>query len=230
MNNNPFVIAFDGMNGVGKTTVCQKVEKLLQRTGARIERIRLPGAHQLASTRSIRTVLDLCGKDLSPLARASLYLADFSEYVDKFVKQNILNVDILLTDRSILSTLIYQVTLEKTIEDIFPIFLNKTKEYIFPNILVFLKPPNFKTAMNQIKASKGESEGSIAGYGSKDMEWYEKLHNAYIQVYEEYGWPTNCLPTCWTTNEDIAYLSNIVIENLLHTEIIPEFEKWKAIH
>lgn len=98
----------EGADGVGKTTLTSKVERILTNSGKNVRTVRFPGATKLGT--EIRERL-LNGQKESPLiaeAQACLMVSDMHLTLEEIVKPALDNDYIVLADRYYLSTIVYQ--------------------------------------------------------------------------------------------------------------------------
>lgn len=98
-------IAFEGGEGVGKTTQIKRLSAWLQSQGLSVLETFEPGATDLGER--LRRII-LHGDALSPHAEALLFAADRAHHVDTVVRPALERGEIVLTDRYIDSSLAYQ--------------------------------------------------------------------------------------------------------------------------
>jgi len=100
-------IAFEGTEGVGKSTHLQRAAKQLQDEGHRVLATAQPGGTALG--RSLRAIL-LEGDEVVPLPLAELflYLADRAQHVGEVIRPALAAGDVVLIDRYSASTIAYQ--------------------------------------------------------------------------------------------------------------------------
>ena len=99
-------VAFEGGEGVGKSTQIARAVDLLQGRGRDVVRTREPGGTPLGQELR-RLVLDPDG-EVSPRAEALLYAADRAHHVETVVRPALAAGKVVLSDRYIDSTLAYQ--------------------------------------------------------------------------------------------------------------------------
>jgi len=105
MNKRGTFIAFEGCEGVGKSTQLELLKEYLKETGQHAVFTREPGGTALAE--KIRAIL-LNGSDVSPLVEAYLFAAARAEHIKEVVLPALERGETVITDRFVLSSLAYQ--------------------------------------------------------------------------------------------------------------------------
>jgi dTMP kinase len=101
------LIAFEGTEGSGKTTLVRAVADALRREGFAVRETREPGGTRLG--REIRRVVLHLDTDVpAPLTELLLYLADRAQHVATVIRPALAAGEIVLTDRFSASTIAYQ--------------------------------------------------------------------------------------------------------------------------
>jgi dTMP kinase len=99
-------VAFEGGEGVGKSTQIARAAEWLRTLGHGVVETREPGGTELG--REVRRLLlDPAGL-VTPRAEALLYAADRAQHVDTVIRPALATGQIVLTDRYVDSTLAYQ--------------------------------------------------------------------------------------------------------------------------
>jgi dTMP kinase len=98
-------ITFEGPEGAGKTTLIKALEATLILAGSRVLATREPGAGSFGQR--VRSLL-LDGDTLNPRAELFLFLADRAEHIASIVNPALADGKIVLCDRHIDSTVVYQ--------------------------------------------------------------------------------------------------------------------------
>ncbi|MCX7705892.1 MAG: dTMP kinase [bacterium] len=107
MKKNAIIVAFEGIDGCGKSTQAKKFYKYLKAQGFDALFFKEPGTTELG--KKLRRIL-LSKKDdkISPLSELFLYLAARNELVNQFIIPAVKEKKIIVLDRFIDSTLAYQ--------------------------------------------------------------------------------------------------------------------------
>ncbi|MGI8678353.1 MAG: dTMP kinase [Jatrophihabitans sp.] len=103
---NGLFVAFEGGEGVGKTTQIARAAAWVREQGRAVVETREPGGTPLG-VELRRLVLDPDG-EVTPRAEALLYAADRAQHVDTVISPALGRGDVVLTDRYVDSTFAYQ--------------------------------------------------------------------------------------------------------------------------
>ncbi|VAW00972.1 Thymidylate kinase, partial [hydrothermal vent metagenome] len=99
-------IAFEGIEGAGKSTVISAVESYLVDRGIVVTTVREPGATKVGE--QIRSILLDQDIELDAWAEALLFAAARAHLVRKVVQPALDRGEVVLSDRSVFSSLAYQ--------------------------------------------------------------------------------------------------------------------------
>jgi dTMP kinase len=99
-------IAFEGIEGAGKSTIINAVDRYLRDRGIVVTTVREPGATKVGE--QIRSILLDQDIDLDPWAEALLFAAARAHLVREVVQPAMDRGEIVLSDRSVFSSLAYQ--------------------------------------------------------------------------------------------------------------------------
>jgi dTMP kinase len=102
----PRYIAFEGIEGAGKSTVAQRVADHIRATGADVVAVREPGGTLVGER--IRRILLEDEDGPVPLAEAALFAASRAQLIHDVVKPALAAGSWVLSDRSAYSSLAYQ--------------------------------------------------------------------------------------------------------------------------
>ncbi len=100
-------ISIDGGDGAGKTTQVQLLAKSLREAGRPVLTCRDPGTTRLGE--AVRKILlrdD--GIEISPMSETLLFMAARTQMVEEIIRPALSNGSIVITDRFLLSTVVYQ--------------------------------------------------------------------------------------------------------------------------
>jgi dTMP kinase len=103
----PSFIAFEGINGCGKTTLHKLLSAKLQESGKMVCDTREPGGTPLGHELR-KLLLNWQGEPKSHRAELLMFAADRAEHVDKVIRPNLAKGSWVLTDRFIYSTITFQ--------------------------------------------------------------------------------------------------------------------------
>jgi dTMP kinase len=104
--DNGRLIAFDGVEGAGKSTQIELVAAALRREGYTVVETREPGGTALGAR--IRQIVMHASPAPSPMTELLLYLADRAQHLAEVVLPALERGQIVLSDRFSASTLVYQ--------------------------------------------------------------------------------------------------------------------------
>ncbi len=99
-------IAFEGIDGAGKTTVAEAVAERLVEDGHRVEMVREPGGTEIGE--AIRQIVLHSEDDLAPWTEALLFAAARAQLAYEVVAPLLAEGVWVVTDRSVFSSLAYQ--------------------------------------------------------------------------------------------------------------------------
>ena len=100
-------LAFEGIDGSGKTTFIEEVSKELIRSNIGFKIVREPGGTKLGE--GIRELLLSHDYRVDPTSEALLFSASRAQLIEEVVKPTIEKGEVVITDRSAYSSVAYQV-------------------------------------------------------------------------------------------------------------------------
>ena len=106
-SKKPAFIAFEGINGCGKTTLHRALSAKLSAAGEHVIDTREPGGTPLGQELR-KLLLNWQGEPKSPRAELLLFAADRAEHVDKVIRPGINSGSWVLCDRFLYSTITFQ--------------------------------------------------------------------------------------------------------------------------
>ena len=105
MAENRHVLAIEGPDGIGKTTVVRKLSEMMRDRGLEAVCVRAPGA--TSTGQQLREIiLDNAGID--PYALTHLFCADFALSAEEIIVPALREQKTVIFDRFLISTLVYQ--------------------------------------------------------------------------------------------------------------------------
>ncbi|WP_294984260.1 dTMP kinase [uncultured Fenollaria sp.] len=172
------VIALEGQDGTGKSTVIDAITGYFDEMGLDYINAREPGSTDIGE--KIRDILaDKANKDMDYHTEALLFAASRSELYDKVIKPNVAKGTSVILDRFLLSSLAYQgVVRGLGVDEVMKIndfFLDG-----FRPDLTILMDLDAKESYERLKKL-----GELDRIESLGEDFQERVHLAYLKLYEE---------------------------------------------
>ena len=168
-------IAFEGIDGSGKTSIIEKLSDILNSQNKEHTIVREPGGTSVGE--GIRKLLLSHDYQVNPLAEALLMSASRAQLIQEIVKPSLNSGKIVITDRSAYSSVAYQgVVRELGYKEIYE--LNDLAiESFWPKKVVLL----------DIDPKISLSRQKIADrIGSGEIEFFQKIRNGYLKLAKEF--------------------------------------------
>ena len=167
------IIAFEGVEGSGKSLHLKNISKYLKRKKIRFLSLREPGGSK--TSEKIRKLILSNKSNFNKKTDLLLYLAARSENIEKIIKKNY-KKKIILIDRFIDSTLAYQhygMGIDKNI-------INKINQYLLGKIKIdftFLNLINMTNLQSRLSKRK-----NLNRYDKFKISFYKKVQNGFIKI------------------------------------------------
>ena len=189
-----FFITFEGGEGVGKTTQIKHLEKTLRDKGHDVIVTREPGGTPAAE--EIRSLLSHKehGGTWSPEAEVLLLFAARAMHIKEVIAPALKAGKVILCDRYIDSTRVYQGHLQKLDMDFIHALENKIVGDYIPD-LTFIMDLEASKAMARVK-----ERGAQDHYDRGDEAFYTELHEGFQKIAEEN--PKRCVMIDASRNEE----------------------------
>ena len=172
--NKGFFVAFEGPDGCGKSTISNLVYEKLIEEGYPVIKSREPGGTPI-SEKIRNIILDNDNVAMHPRTEALLYAAGRAQHVEEKIKPALEEGKIVLVERYILSSLIYQgIGRDLGVKEVFKVNQFATQN-LEPDLTIILNP-------NKVTVSRKAKEG-LDRLENAGVEFHTKVLNAYI----EYG-------------------------------------------
>ena len=170
---------FEGPDGSGKTTILKNINKKLINLGYPIMLVREPGG-TFISEQIREIIIDNNNTEMNSKTECLLFAASRAQLVEEKIKPALKRGEIILCDRFVLSSLLYQgvgrglgINEVKKINDF-------ATGFIKPDLTIFFNI-DYKTALmrkrDNFKADRLESE---------DFDFHKKIFDAYIDLAKKY--------------------------------------------
>ena len=167
------IIAFEGVEGSGKSLHLKNISKYLKRKKIKFLSLREPGGSK--TSEKIRKLILSNKSNFNKKTDLLLYLAARSENIEKIIKKNY-KKKIILIDRFIDSTLAYQhygMGIDKNI-------INKINLYLLGKIKIDFTFLNLVNMTNlQLRLSKRKN---LNRYDKFKISFYKKIQNGFIKI------------------------------------------------
>lgn len=167
-------VGFEGIDGSGKTTLIAQVLKNLTELGYSALKTREPGG--TPAGQAIRTLLQHSPVPLTPLTEALLFAADRAEHIHTVVKPALKNNAIVLSDRTYLSSLVYQAESnisQQTIQDI----NNIAMQNCVPDLIIYIdiQPEEAGDRFMQRAETRTRFE-------ARGLSFFKNVHDRYTKL------------------------------------------------
>lgn len=173
------LIVFEGPDGSGKTTILKKVNEKLTDEGYKLTLVREPGGTDI-SEKIREIIIDNDNINMAAKTESLLFAASRAQLVEEKLRPALANGEIILCDRFVLSSLLYQgvgrglgVDEVKAIND-FAI------GDIKPNLTIFFNI-DYKTALVRKRANF-----SADRLENEDFDFHKRIFDAYINIADRY--------------------------------------------
>lgn len=166
-------ISFEGGEGSGKTTIIEKIEKILKDKHDVVV-TREPGG-SLISERLREIILDKKHTMMTPYTEALLYAASRTQHLDEVILPALKQNKIVICDRYVDSSLAYQAYARNLGFD----YVIKINDYAMQNLpnITFYIDVDPKIGMDRIKNRTKSDRLDV-----EKMEFHEKVREGYLKV------------------------------------------------
>ena len=169
-------LAFEGIDGSGKTTLIDELSKKLTESNVDFNIVREPGGSKLGE--GIRELLLSHDYDVDPTSEALLMSASRAQLIQEIVKPAINNGQVVITDRSAYSSVAYQGVGRD---------LGYQKIYELNDLAIDSFWPE-KVILLDIDPKISLSRQKIADrIGSGEISFFNKVRDGYLQLAEDFS-------------------------------------------
>ncbi|WP_394011618.1 dTMP kinase [Anaerococcus cruorum] len=176
---NGKLIVFEGPDGSGKTTILKKVNEKLTDEGYKLKLVREPGGTDI-SEKIREIIIDNDNINMAAKTESLLFAASRAQLVEEKLRPALENGEIILCDRFVLSSLLYQgvgrglgIDEVKTINDF-------ATGDIKPDLTIFFNI-DYKTALVRKRANF-----SADRLENEDFDFHKRIFDAYISIADRY--------------------------------------------
>jgi len=181
----PHFIAFEGVEGSGKTTQAKNLGKFLKKIGYKVLIVKDPGTTKLGE--EIRKILKSETK-IDTIAELFLFLAARRQLVEEIIKPEIRKGKIIISDRFTHSTLAYQGRGRLTIPETLPMLCFIATGGVEPELTIVLDiNPEIGLARVKERYQNQKTREKEDRFEKEDLEFHRRIREYYIELssYDE---------------------------------------------
>jgi len=175
-------ITFEGIEGSGKTTQIQLLNRYLERRGYRCHITREPGGCRIGD--KIRNILmDTNNENLTPLSELYLIMANRAQHVMEVIEPALKNQSILICDRFHDATMAYQGFARGMALDLIERLNQTVTKGLKPDLTISLDcrvEVGVERAKGRMKA--GDLLGKEGRFEGERGDFHQKVRDAYLTM------------------------------------------------
>lgn len=175
----------EGIDGVGKSTQCNKLYKLFKNLKYNVVQTKEPGSTHLPLTLELRKIIlnDKYDSQMTPLSRELLSQSVRAMHINKFIKPSLEKYDYIIQDRGILSAFSYGIENGCDLST-----LKTLTEMVSPNIdyyelydhIIVLTIDNIDIAINRAKQTNEFTNGKDV-IEENDLQYFKNVYNNFYK-------------------------------------------------
>lgn len=174
-------ITFEGIEGCGKTTQIERLEKMLLNHGITLIKTLEPGGTR-AGKNIRQMLLDSRNNDLAPLTELILYAADRAQHVEEVIKPALEKGKWIICDRYFDATIAYQGFARGQDIELISLLNEKATNGINPDITFLLECPVEIGLNRALKRNKELSLEDQDRFEKEKMEFHQKVRDGYLEL------------------------------------------------
>ena len=176
---NGKLIVFEGPDGSGKTTILKNVNQKLTEQGYDIRVVREPGGTEI-SEKIREIIIDNDNINMAAKTESLLFAASRAQLVEEKIRPGLQNGEIILCDRFVLSSLLYQGVGRGLGIDEVKIINDFATGDINPDLTIFFNI-DYKTALIRKRANFSPDR-----LENEEFDFHKKIFDAYLDIAEKY--------------------------------------------
>jgi len=174
---------FEGGEGSGKSTILSLVAERLKKDGLKVFATREPGGTGSQKAEAIRGLIyEPYMEDMAPLTEAFLYAASRAQHVDEIIAPRLQEQYIVLCDRYVDSSLVYQGMQRNNLTDVVTINKLAIKETMPKTTFFFDVPP--EVGLARVKEQRSDDTNYI---DHKDISFHREIYESYSVLAKEFA-------------------------------------------
>jgi dTMP kinase len=174
-------ITFEGIEGCGKTTQIERLEKTLLKHGITLIKTLEPGGTR-AGKNIRQMLLDSRNNDLAPLTELILYAADRAQHVEEVIKPALEKGKWIICDRYFDATIAYQGFARGQDIELINLLNEKATNGINPDITFLLECPVEIGLNRALKRNRELSLEDQDRFEKEQMEFHQKVRDGYLEL------------------------------------------------
>jgi dTMP kinase len=174
-------ITFEGIEGCGKTTQIERLEKKLIQYGIPLIKTLEPGGTRIGK-RIRQILLDADNRELSPLAELMLYLADRAQHVQEVIRPALDQGRWVLCDRFFDATVVYQGAARGQDKQLIRMLNEKVTQGIRPDITFLLDCPVEVGLERALKRDRRIPHGGQDRFEREKLEFHQEVRRGYLEL------------------------------------------------
>lgn len=167
------LITVEGIDGAGKTTVCNRLYDYMMRKGYKVELIREPGGTQIGE-RIRNILLDKNSLNMNRITELLLYIASRAQLISEKVMPLLMKDYVIICDRFIDSTYAYQGYARGFNFEMLQYLNNLSLQGISPDLTVFL---DIKPEIALIRKKGNEDRFEL-----ENLDFHQKVYQGYKEL------------------------------------------------
>lgn len=198
-------ITMEGIDGAGKTTQINLLKNYFEEKGIEICVVREPGG-TFISEQIRNIILDKKNTKMNEMTEALLYCASRAQLVNEIILPMLKKGSVVLCDRFLDSSLVYQGVARNLGIDIIKTINNIATSGLMPNITFYLD------IEPDVSIKRKEKQKDLDRLESEKQDFYKKVYEGYKLLIEQEKDRIKCID------------ATLSIDNI-HKEIVFEIEK-----
>jgi dTMP kinase len=199
LNKLPAFIAFEGINGCGKTTLHKAVSGYLRENSIHVRDTREPGGTELGKEIR-RLVLEWSTEKKSDRAETLLFAADRAEHVDKVIRPSLDKGVSVLCDRYLYSTITFQGHGRGVSREWIDQANSLATQGLTPDLVILLDlEPTI--ALNRVAARVGNGQDN---FEDEKIEFHNRIRHGFLECADTLQTPFLVLDATETPDELFA--------------------------
>jgi dTMP kinase len=205
LKNRPSFIAFEGINGCGKTTLMRGVSERIRSRGAKVLDTREPGGTPLG-TEIRKLLLAWDGDKKSERAELLLFAADRAEHIDKVIRPSRDAGSWVLCDRFIYSTITFQGHGRGIRRDWIDQANTLATQGFLPDLVVLLDlDPTMARARVEARVGNGRDS-----FEEEELSFHTRIRNGFLECADTLPTPFLVLDATQSPEELLLRVAQVL--------------------